>query len=151
MTSDICTDDGIRNEYFNNSRSHTISDTELECVVACSKKWKVYRKKKGQSRKFHTAETLKIKGYLSPPVTGQNLTEIIACSNEIQSQHTEVEVILQATSAIIKSETPEEVTGRFRIIFMCNIYFHRNMVQSEYVIYLYSNFQSSSTKLEHPL
>ena len=70
VTSDICTDDGIRNEYFNNSRCHTISDTELECVVARSKKRKVYRKKKGQSRKFCMAETLKIKGYLSPPVTG---------------------------------------------------------------------------------
>ena len=113
MTSDICMDDGIRNEYFNNSRSHTISDTELECVVARSKKHKVYRKKKGQSRKFHTVETLKIKGYLSLPVTGRNMTEIIERSNEMQSQHTEVEVILQAISAIIKSETPEEVTGRF--------------------------------------
>ena len=113
MTSDICTDDRIRNEYCNNSRSHTISDTELECVVSRSKKHKVYRKKKGQSRKFRMAETLKIKGYLSPPETGQNLTEIIEHSNEMQSQNTEVEVILQATSAIIKPETPEEVTGRF--------------------------------------
>ena len=67
----------------------------------------------GQSRKFRTVETLKIKGYLSPPVTGRNMTEIIERSNEMQSQHTEVEVILQATSAIIKLETPEEVTGRF--------------------------------------
>ena len=119
--------------------------------MAGSKKWKVYRKKKGQSRKFCMVETLKIKGYLSPPITGRNLTEIIAHSNEMQSQHIEVEVILQATSAIIKSETPEEVTGRFQIIFMCNIYFHRNMVQSECVIYLYSNFQSSSTKFSTPL
>ena len=54
MTTDIDTDDGIRCEKVSHSRSHTVSDTELDCELARLKKRKVYQKKKGQS---HTANT----------------------------------------------------------------------------------------------
>ena len=102
ITSDICTDDGIGIGNFNNSRSHTISDTELQCVVTHSKKRKVYRKKKGQSRNFCTVQPLKTKAYLLPTVSGDNMKEIIEWSNEMKSQHTEVEVILQVPTSMIK-------------------------------------------------
>ena len=46
MTTDIDTDDGIRCENVSHSKSHTVSDTELECELARLKKRKVYRKKK---------------------------------------------------------------------------------------------------------
>ena len=113
ITSDIDTDDGIRSPKWSNSKSYTISDTELDYAVAKLKRHKVYQKKKGQSWNFNNPKCLKMKGYLSPTVSGQNMTEIIECSNAIRSQHTKVEVVLQETCMIIKAKKPEEVSGKW--------------------------------------
>ena len=54
-----------------------------------------------------------MKGYLSPTISGNSLTEIIEWSDAVRSQHTEVEVVLQETCTIIKAEKPDEVSGKF--------------------------------------
>ena len=101
---DIDTDDGIRCEKVSHLRGHTVSDTELDCKVARLKKRKVYRKKKGQSRTAKTAENITMIGYLSPTVSGENMSKIIQHYNEMKSEQTKVVVVVQPTSAIVKQE-----------------------------------------------
>ena len=125
ITTDIDTDDEIRSQMLSHSRSHTISNMELDCEVARLKKRKVYHKKKGQACNFSTPKSVKIKGYLSPTVSGKNMTKLIECSDAIKSQHTEVGVILQETCAIIKTERAEEVSGKYwmnimNTLFVCH-------------------------------
>ena len=43
-------------------------------------------------------------GYLSPTVSGDNMSEIIQRCNEMKSEETEVVVVVQPTSAIVKEE-----------------------------------------------
>ena len=114
ITTDIDTDDPSRQEYVSHSRSHTISDMELDCQVAKLKKRKVYRKKKGEQRSENVA---RLKGYLSPTVSGDSLTEIIERCNHNKEHHTEVDVEVettQSTESRVKLEPPDKISGNFK-------------------------------------
>ena len=129
MTTDIDTDDGIRCEKVSHSRSHTVSDTELDCELARLKKRKVYQKKKGQSHTANTTDNITTTGYLSPTVSGDNMSEIIQCCNEMKSEETEVVVVVQLTSAIVKEEKADELPGKFQ----------RNIINNSLVYMYYNN------------
>ena len=68
-------------------------------------------------------------GYLSPTVSGDNMSEIIQRCNEMKSEETEVVVVVQPTSAIVKEEKADELPGKFQ----------RNIINNSLVYMYYNN------------
>ena len=103
-TSDIDSDQAVANERCSHSRSHTVSDTELDCAVAKLGRRKVYRKRKGQTRTKPTTRAIQMKDFLSPTVSGSSILEIIEQGTGVKLEQTEVDVVVQPISATVKSE-----------------------------------------------
>ena len=118
LTSDVGTDDPSAGYREMHSRSHTISDTELDVVVAKQKKKKVYRKKRGQTRRTPTVQNIHTKGYLSPVVTGANINDLLKQCKDSTGEGTEVDVIVTTSPAApkMKVEDSEKFDGKCSVI-----------------------------------